>query len=59
MRAGWWAYRNPVIVTEIGFDALSSWLPGTPATSVTGYTIGLITSTEWGSRNLGYQNFFK
>ena len=35
-RAAMWAYRNPVIVTEVSFDFVGSLLPGSPASSYPG-----------------------
>ena len=36
MRAGWWAYRNPILVAEFASDFSGSLLPGSPASSYAG-----------------------
>lgn len=43
-----WAFRNPVIVTDVGLDIVGSWLPGTAPAWSSGGVIGAIGGAMYG-----------
>jgi len=48
LQAGYWAYRNPILVTDVGLDIVGSWLPGTAPAWSSGGVIGAIGGTIYG-----------